>query len=141
MAAILTSVHYYVDLIALIAAVLALIPIYKDYGTKYFVGAMVVLVVCVLGLSAAIAEMHRHELTKIESHIRVSLKNGQRKSLDDLAHDLNFKEVGQLDEALDAMMNDSNSEIQSEEVSLKNCDGSMLALVRRYYLGAESRNQ
>jgi hypothetical protein len=130
---ILQNVHFYVDLIALAAAMLTLVPIYRDYGRKFFAIALVILFLCVAGLSVSISRLHQSELVSVQNHIVQSLKNGP-KTFDELAQSLGYKEVGQMSEALDAMLDASESEIRHDDVRLQNCDGSVTAVVRRYYL-------
>jgi hypothetical protein len=137
---ILTNVHFYLDLIALVAAILALLPIYRDFGRKFFAVALVVLFLCVVGLSISINSLHRNELAKVQSHIIQSLRNGPE-TFDELGHSLGFNEVGQMSEALDAMLNAPDPEVQHEDVTLKNCDGSIVISVRRYYLKPPDNNR
>lgn len=132
---ILTDVHLYVDLIALVAAGLTLIPIYRDYGRKFFSVALVLLFLCVAALSVAITRLHQSELLRVQVHIVESLRSGP-KTFDELAQSLGYKEVGQLSVALDAML-DAGSEIRHDDIRLQNCDGSILAVVRRYYVRAQ----
>jgi hypothetical protein len=138
-AGLLTNVHFYVDLIALAAAILTLVPIYRDYGRKFFAVALVVLFLCVTGLSVSINRLHQNELVNVQNHIVQSLRGGP-KTFDELAQSLGYREVGQMSEALDAMLDASESEIRHDDVRLQNCDGSVIAVVRRYYLKAPGDN-
>ena len=130
---IFTDPHFYVDLIAIAAALLTLLPIYKDFGRKFFAIALAVLFVCVAGLSAWIRQMHQNELAKVRDHITRSLEAGP-KTFDELGRDLNFNEVGKMSEALDAMLDESESKIGHDDVRLQNCDSSILVVVSRYYV-------
>jgi hypothetical protein len=131
----LADVHSYIDLIALAAAFLALVPVYRDYGRRFFVIALVILCLCVTALSVLINRLHENELGRVQNHIVQSLRGGP-KTFDELAQSLGYREVGQMSEALDAMLDARESEIQHDDVKLQNCDGNVIAVVRKYYINA-----
>jgi hypothetical protein len=137
---ILTNIHFYIDLIALAAAILSLVPIYRDYGRKFFAVALVVLFLCVAGLSVSISRLHQNELVNVQNHIVQSLRNGPE-TFDELAQSLGYREVGQMSEALDAMLDVPDSEVRHDDVRLQNCDANVTAVVRRYYLKAPGDNK
>lgn len=137
------NVHFYIDLAALSAAVLGLVPIYRDLKRKFFAIALGIVLVCAVALSVWEGRRHdesirRHNesIRRIQDHMVDQLRGG-RKTFDELAQSLTYKEVGQMSEALDEMQDTSDPRISYGDVALKNCDGSVLALVRRYYLKGE----
>lgn len=127
------AVHFYVDAIALGIAILHLIPIYKDIGRKFFVVSLAVLLVCVVGTSFFISRQHQQKVEKTQRHIIASLTE-RPKTIDELAHSLEYNEIGELGEALEALVDAPTPPISYDDVRLANCDASIIAEVRRYYV-------
>jgi hypothetical protein len=94
----------------------------------------------VAGLSVSISRLRRNELLNVQNHIVQSLRNGP-KTFDELAQSLGYKEVGQMSEALDAMLDVPEPDIWHDDVRLQNCDANVIAVVRRYYLKAPGDNR
>jgi hypothetical protein len=130
------AVHFYVDAIVFGVAILHLIPIYRDIGRKFFVVLLAVLLICLVGASFVITRQHQKKVEKTEQHIIISLRERQ-KTFDELAHSLDYNEIGQLSEALETMLAAATPPISYDDVKLTNCDGSIIAEVRRYYVRSD----
>jgi len=132
----MNSVHLYVDMVALGVALIGLIPIYQGVKPKLFSILLAALLIFVIGAGIwinhehkAVIEEHRAVIDRIERLILDSLGSGP-KTFDELAHDLNLNKLETI-EALDAM--EDAQAIHADYVALRNCDGSIIVQVKRYF--------
>jgi len=125
------DIHFYIDLIALAAAVLELY--YLRHEKKFLARSVVALIVCILLLGGASYWNHAREIANIQDHIKEKLKIDAR-SLDDIAHSLGYTEVGRMSEALESLLSKAPSEICSDDMTLTDSDKHVATVVRMYWL-------
>ena len=125
--------HFYIDAIALGISILGLIPIYKNIGRKYFAVILAFLLASVVGASFWMAAVHRQSIERTQRRILVGLRAGQ-KTFDELAHSLPLNDLEHFTEALGDLLDRPAAPVGYDDIRVQNCDLSIVAEVRRYYL-------
>jgi hypothetical protein len=132
------DLHFYIDLFGLAVTTLAVFQLFSDPRgpdprgprLKLLLIAAIVTLLVAVAFAYVVQRSHRTTIENIQTRIRADLETGS-KTNEDFAQRLTAAEAIYLQEALDELV--QNNVIQSQIVTLSNCDGSLLATARKYH--------